>query len=314
MTARVGAIVVSHDSAADLPACLVALAAARAKVVVVDNHSSDASAAVARSFAGVTVVAPGRNLGFAGGCNAGLAALPAELGTVAFVNPDVTVDEPCLELAATALDRDPTLGGVAPLLLRPDRHTVDSAGQVLRRWTLEVGDRGYGQPLTAALEQPAPVLAACGALAVFARSALTAAATPAGPWEEGFFCFWEDLELGWRLTRLGRPIRFLPEARAVHRRGAGATVGRGPLRWRRPVELEACILSNRWMTLLRHLHPLDLMCYSPLLLAWDLALVAAGVVRRPYLLPRLLARLPLVVAVAREGGGPRRLRLAELPR
>jgi hypothetical protein len=178
--------------------------------------------------------------------------------------------------------------------MRPDGRTVDSVGQVLERGRLEVRDRGYGGPLTPDLLEPAPVLAPCGALAVFARTALDLVREGPGPFAEHFFCFWEDLELGWRLHGHGLGVRTVPDAVAVHRRGAGADGGRGPLRWRRPPELEACVLSNRWMTLARHLHPLDLASRLPLLLVWDSAVVAAGVARRPVLARHLRARLPLV--------------------
>jgi hypothetical protein len=104
-----------------------------------------------------------------------------------------------------------------------------------------------------------------------------------------------------------------PEAVARHGRGAGAAAGRGPLRWRRPPELEACVLTNRWMTLIRHLHPRDLVRRLPLLLSWDLALVSLGLLRRPRLAGRLRRRWPLVYREWRLREHTPRMRLAELP-
>jgi GT2 family glycosyltransferase len=318
VTAAVAAVVVSYNSSDDLPTCLEALTAARGvtRVVVVDNASVDGSCAIVEQIADdrVELVARDSNTGFAGGCNRGYAALSSEVDVVACVNPDVVVAPDCLERAADALAGDPTLGGVAPRLMRPDGATVDSIGQVLEPWTLEVRDRGYGRPLSDELLEPRPVLAACGALAVFRRSALQAVSEPDGPWAERYFCFWEDLELGWRLTNAGAPIAALPDAVAIHRRGAGAAAGSGPLRWRRPVELEACVVTNRWMTLIRHLHSLDLALRLPLLLVWDSALTALGVVRRPGLAAAVARRRTLVAEEwrARSSSGRRR-RLRELP-
>ena len=161
-------------------------------------------------------------------------------------------------------------------------------------------------------ERSAPVLAACGALAVFRRSALQAVADESGPWAQHYFCFWEDLELGWRLSNSGWRIESCPQAVATHRRGAGAASGSGPLRWRRSPELEACILTNRWMTLIRHLHPLDLLLRLPLLLIWDPGLVAAGMIRRPSLLGHLRRRWPMVTREWRNRSRHRRRRLHEL--
>lgn len=316
MTAAIGAVVVSHQSAADLPTCLRALLAADIdRILVVDNASTDESSEIATRLAGagIELLALERNTGFAGGCNRGFAALAGDCEAIAVLNPDVRVQPSCLRLAADVVTADDGPAAVAPRLMRPDGLTVDSVGQVLHPLTLEVRDRGYGRPISAELMRRRPVLAPCGALAVFRRDALAAVATADGPWAEPFFCFWEDLELGWRLVNAGYRVEALPHAVAVHGRGAGAAAGSGPLRWRRPVELEACVVSNRWMTLTRHLHGLDLAVRLPLLLSWDLALVALGAIRRPALVPAIARRWPLVVQEWRSRGGRSRRRLAELP-
>jgi GT2 family glycosyltransferase len=317
VTGAVGAVVVSHQSAADLPACLRALTAADgvARVVVVDNASTDGSRETALEFADdrVAVLGLDVNTGFAGGCNRGFAVLGGECEWVAFLNPDVAVSRDCLSRSAEALAADPGLAAVAPRLMRADGVTVDSVGQVLRPVTLEVRDRGYGAAVAPDLLRPNPVLAACGALAVFRRAALEAVAEGSGPFAEHYFCFWEDLELGWRLVNQGWRIVSLPDAVATHGRGAGALEGGGPLRWRRPVELEACVLSNRWMTLIRHVPGLDLLPRLPLLLVWDAALTTLGVIRRPTLLGAIVDRWPLVVREWRSRSARPRRRLADLP-
>jgi GT2 family glycosyltransferase len=317
VTGAIGAVVVSYDSANDLPSCLAALLAADglARVVVVDNASGDASREVVSRIDDdrVELVALSANTGFAGGCNRGFAALGDDCAITAFINPDVVVAPDCLRLAADALAADPGLAAVAPRLMRNDGATVDSVGQVLHRVTLEVRDRGYGKALAPEWLRARPVLAACGALAVFRRDALNGVARPEGPWAEEYFCFWEDLELGWRLVNAGHRITSLPGAVATHRRGAGAAAGRGPLRWRRPVELEACVITNRWITLIRHLHALDLTLRLPLLWGWDSAVTALGAVRRPELLAAVARRWPLVMREWRSRSARPRRRLAELP-
>ncbi len=313
---RIAAVVVSFQSRRDLPACLEALLAGepRPRVIVVDNASSDGSAELVRERFGdrVELLALGENTGFAGGCNRGLAAA-GEAELVAFLNPDVVVEPTCLAEAAACLERHPRAAGVAPRLMRPGGELVDSVGQCLSPRVLEVRDRGYGLPLSPELLEERPVLAACGALAVFRREALEAASVEGRAWAEHFFCFWEDLELGWRLNNAGWEVWACPAAVAVHGRGAGAAPGRGPLRWRRPVRLEACVLTNRWMTLARNLHGLDLAARLPLLLGWELAATALGVLRRPALLWYLARREPLVLREWwRRGRLPRR-RLRDLP-
>ncbi|MFV2072179.1 MAG: glycosyltransferase family 2 protein [Thermoanaerobaculales bacterium] len=312
MSGSLGAVVVSYESAEDLPGCLEALGHATGvgRFLVVDNASRDNSVEVAWATSGVEVVEETVNSGFAGGCNRGYRELAGEFEWLAFLNPDVQVLPDCLQRCVQALAADSRLAGVAPLLMRPDGRTVDSAGQMLHPLTLEVRDLGYGKPATLETLKPRAVLAPCGALAVFRRAALEEVSGDHGPWAQDYFCFWEDLELGWRLLNAGWRIRTVPDAVATHRRGGGAPEGTGPLRWRRPPELEACILSNRWMTLIRHLHPLDLLPRLPLLLLWDSSLVAAGAARRGSLLGHLRRRWPMVMTEwhGRRRSNRRRLR------
>lgn len=314
MSSSIGVVVVSHNSAEDLPACLEALVAADGvgAVVVVDNRSEDGSRELVRSAGDprIRLVEAPVNDGFAGGCNRGFGELATDFDFLAFLNPDVVVEKDCLRRCVEVLGESQNLASVAPRLMRTDGRTVDSVGQVLKSANLEVRDCGFGAEPTPELMQPRNVLSACGALAVFRTEALAAVADDFGPWAQHFFCFWEDLEIGWRLANRGYRIKTCPDAVAIHRRGAGAADGRGPLRWRRPPELEACILTNRWMTLIRHLHPLDLAPRLPLLLVWDAGITTLGIVRRPSLIRHLKERWPLVVAEwhGRHRFGKRRLR------
>ena len=107
MSGRIGVVVVSHESAEDLPTCLAALTAASGveRVVVVDNASSDASKEVVGAVKDerVLLVAETSNTGFAGGCNRGFRALAEHLDVLAFLNPDVVVEPDCLVRCADAL-------------------------------------------------------------------------------------------------------------------------------------------------------------------------------------------------------------------
>jgi GT2 family glycosyltransferase len=93
MMGTLGVVVVSYNSAEDLPSCLAALSAAEgvAKIVVVDNASTDTSREVVSTHGDdrIDLLALETNTGFAGGCNRGFAAIAGECGIVAFVNPDV---------------------------------------------------------------------------------------------------------------------------------------------------------------------------------------------------------------------------------
>ncbi len=92
---RAGLVCVLYGSA-EIPEIVVDFARS-APTVVVDNSGD-----LAQDAPGVTVVSPGRNLGYSAGVNAGLAALPGGLDALLVVNPDIVGPVAALhELAAT---------------------------------------------------------------------------------------------------------------------------------------------------------------------------------------------------------------------
>src|SRR5687767_3222350 len=92
MTPRVAILIVAFGHAAELPVALRAIARqtfpqTEIELIVVDNGDGK-GAAVARALAPTAhVIEPGRNLGFAGGCN--LAAAHSTAPVLLLVNPDV---------------------------------------------------------------------------------------------------------------------------------------------------------------------------------------------------------------------------------
>ena len=109
--AEVAIVVVTWQSAGDVPALLASLAptlAAGAELVVVDNASSDDTAAVVRRAApDAVLIANAVNRGFAAGANQGLAASTRPF--VLFLNPD-TVVAPERDPAGARVPPEPALG------------------------------------------------------------------------------------------------------------------------------------------------------------------------------------------------------------
>jgi hypothetical protein len=312
---RAAAVVVNHNGGPDLERCLAALAAQTVPVelVLVDCASTDGTRALAETPpAGVRGIALAANRGYAGGCTAGLAALADEVEVIGFFNPDCFAAPDLFARCTAILAADPRAGGIAPRLLRLDGETLDSCGQVLTRTLLRVRDRGYGEPAAGRYLAAERVLAACGAGMVYRRAALAAAATGGAVFPEEYFAFWEDLDLGWRVSNAGWSVRYEPTAVAHHRRGATAAPGSGPLTLRRPPRVAAYILANRWATLLRNLHAVDFTLRLPVLLLADVAMVSLVVLLRPAVLPALVRELPRLRLAWRQRRDLPHRRLAEL--
>lgn len=287
---RCAAIVINHNGGDDLGRCLQCLLeqTVPVDVLLVDCASTDSSLRwVETPPPGVQVVALAENRGYTGGANAGLMALPDAVEAVGFFNPDCFPRPDFFAVCLEVLEQKAEVGGVAPRLLREGEGILDSCGQVLSPWVLMVRDRGYGEPAAGRFLFPERVLAACGAGMVYRRQALERVRVAGEVFPSEFFAFWEDLDLGWRVSASGYHVVYEPRAVAVHRRGATAHKGRGRLLFRRPPPLAAGYLVNRWATLVRNLHWRDAWWRLPLLVAWDMAMVAALVLRKPAVLPYL---------------------------
>lgn len=207
---RVG--IVSWNTAALLDRCLAALPAALgeldAEIVVVDNDSSDDSAAVAARHP-VTLVRNERNEGYAHGMNQALAGTDAPV--LLALNPDTEPPPGSLAALVGHLDDQPAAAVVAPRLVHPDGRLQHSAYRfpslplaavacfVPQRWQQgRVGERWWLEG-AALHDRSGPVDWALGAVHVIRRAALDGRA----PYSERWFMYAEDVEICWRLAREG---------------------------------------------------------------------------------------------------------------
>jgi GT2 family glycosyltransferase len=209
-----------------LGACLDSIAAqtlAPAETIVVDNGSTDGSLELLASRPEVRVVALGRNTGFAVACNRGIEEARAE--SVALVNNDVLLDADWLERMTGALDAHPEAASVACKMVDlADRSTIWDAGDFLRR-DAAADQRGRGEPDRGEYDAPGEALSACAGAALYRRAPVL----ELGGFDERFFAYLEDVDLGLRLRLAGWTCVYEP-AVAAHAGGASSS------RLRRPVE------------------------------------------------------------------------------
>ncbi|HVN75815.1 MAG TPA: glycosyltransferase family 2 protein [Thermoanaerobaculaceae bacterium] len=222
-------VVVVHNHAQTLGATLAAVAAQSVpprRVVVVDNASTDGSAALAedagRSLPLELVRWP-ENRGFSAAANEALRR--GREPWVLALNPDCRLAPDYLERLVAAGADHPRAGSITGLLMRAhgaelapaDR--VDSAGMVVAASGRHL-DRASGRQLRRRWERPAWVFGVSGAAALYRREALDDVAYPAGEvFDETFFAYREDADLAWRLQRRGWGSLLWPAARAWHERG-----------------------------------------------------------------------------------------------
>ena len=181
------------------------------RIVVADNASRDdtVARAVARIGEG-NVLRLADNRGFAAGVNAGIAAATTEF--VAVVNPDVEVPPGGLDALADALEAQPDAGLVGPGVVDDRGHierTVGAFPTPAREWAHSwLLDRlGWPGRFAATPTRTTPVdwVSGCAWL-VRAR-----AAHAAGPLDEAYFMYYEDVDWCRRLHDAGWRVLHVPE-------------------------------------------------------------------------------------------------------
>jgi N-acetylglucosaminyl-diphospho-decaprenol L-rhamnosyltransferase len=236
---RWAAVVVNYEAGAALCECVRSLLADTSaghppKVVVVDNGSSDGSAAaVARALPAVTVLDPDANLGYSRAANLGIAATDAPI--IAVCNPDLEVREGAAGALLDRLDAEPDLGAVGPMIRNTDGTIYPSARSVPRLrdavghgllglvWRTNPFTRRYRQ-LDADPRRRRDVDWVSGAAVWLRRAALTTV----GGWDERYFMYVEDVDLCWQLRQRGWRVSYEPGAVVTHVQGA--TTAKHPYR------------------------------------------------------------------------------------
>jgi GT2 family glycosyltransferase len=294
----VSAVVVSWNSERFLEDCLRSLFDQRGvamEVLVVDNGSTDGSVALVKQrYPAARLVELRENKGFCAANNAGLAM--ARGAYVLFANSDIILEADFAEKALAAFAKDARVGSVAGKLLRFDRRTIDSAGQLLTR-SRRIVERGYGGPDGPRFSAEGYIFSVCGAALFCRREMIEDISVDGLFFDESYFAFSEDLDVGWRARLAGWRAWYAPGAVAYHYRGGSENEEGGaralPALLRRPSDLRFHILKNRWLTLLKNDSIACLLRDLPFIASRDLLLLAATAVSAPGILLRLAGSGPL---------------------
>jgi len=184
------------------------------EIVVVENASGDDSAERIRAAAPhVVLIESTENLGFAGGCNLGVKSATGEY--LAFLNNDAKPDSAWVRAAVERFAESPSVGAVASKVVDWDGVLVDYIGSAMT-WF----GQGYkpltAEPLPKVPDRTQDVLFGTGS-AMFVRHSVYA---ELGGFDERFFMFFEDVDLGWRLNLRGWRFVYEPASFAYHKHHA----------------------------------------------------------------------------------------------
>jgi hypothetical protein len=215
------AIIVTWNSARYILSCLTSLrdSSPNTSLLVVDNASTDDTVPrVREQFPEALIVQTGANLGFAGGNNVGLHYAQRHGYVYALIaNPDCAFERGCVPALVSALEGNPNLAIVSPVIFEADRRTVWYSGA-------EVDVRtGTSYHLT---DLPSPSASAPG-LRLTNRASGCAMAVrlnaldAVGLLDERYFLYYEETDLSLRCTVRDLDIAVVPSAVAFHDAGHG---------------------------------------------------------------------------------------------
>jgi GT2 family glycosyltransferase len=180
------------------------------RVIVGDNGSTDATAeCLARQWPSVQMLRTEQPDPFAVVCNAGAAAGSGDV--IVLLNNDVDCRPDFLEQIVAPLEREPELGSVAALCVRPGGERIDSVG-ITCDATLSAFARLRGRPVTAAGSGTPVLTGPAGSAAAYRRVAWA----QVGGLDEAFPAYHEDFELALRLRAAGWSTVAAPGAVCTH--------------------------------------------------------------------------------------------------
>lgn len=254
-------VIVSYNARAHLERCLESLHASKPavphEIVVVDNQSTDGSAAAARAWSDVRVLETGANLGFARANNVGIRATSG--ANLLLLNSDTIAPPGAVDRLVGELGRRPEVAVIGPRLVDQHGRVELSFGRMIGPWNefrQKMLVRGHARryPLLAPIveratrreQSPDWVSGACLLVRRVDAEAV-------GLLDERYFMYAEDVDFCAAIRARGRRILFTPSVEIVHVRGASAATAPAATRlaYRRSQAAFYDKHHRRWSPLLR---------------------------------------------------------------
>jgi GT2 family glycosyltransferase len=221
-------IVLNWNGKRFLDECLSSLRAQTYKdfeVILVDNGSNDGSVEFIKDKYGelVTLIENERNLGFATGNNQGIRAAKGDY--ILLLNNDTRVDPRWMEELVKVAEKDRTIGMCASkILCYDDPRVIDNVGHLLYRDGLNRG-RGRLEKDVGQYEEIEEVLFPSGCAALYRREMLE----EIGLFDDDFFAYGDDTDLGLRGRWAGWRCLYVPQA-VVYHKYSGSTGSYSPFK------------------------------------------------------------------------------------
>jgi N-acetylglucosaminyl-diphospho-decaprenol L-rhamnosyltransferase len=221
-TPTVAVVTVTYRSEDVIRRFLSSVAAQSDRVVIADNSPSDSAElrALAAEFHATLLRRPD-NPGYGAAVNAGIATLPPDAEFVLIANPDVQLGADAVPALLRSAAAHPNAGAFGPRILDEEGTVYPSARELpsLRAgighalfgtiWPSNPWSRSYRRPDDVTEREAGWLSGACMLVRV-------AAFRSVGGFDEGYFMYFEDVDLGARLAAAGWSSRYVPDAVVIH--------------------------------------------------------------------------------------------------
>jgi len=223
-TYSIAILIINFNSGSLLSRCLECVANQKiitGDVFVLDNGNEDPiSDAYSKKFPSVQFHKSEKNIGFAAGNNF-LLHKASDYEWIALVNPDAYLEPDWLQKMLSAVKNYPEYSFFASRLMQcRQEDVVDGDADILHVSGL-AWRKNHGLSLHACATKAMEVFSPCAAAALYRRDTLV----EAGGFDEDYFCYLEDVDLGFRLRLAGHRCLLVPDA-VAHHVGSATTDGR----------------------------------------------------------------------------------------
>jgi len=224
---KVAIVTVSFASGSVLPPFVDSVRSASktpVQTVIADNKAG--TEGEVREFAAKAKVSyvgiPG-NPGYGAAINTAVETLPESIQWILVSNPDVVLAPSCVDIMVATAEQDERIGSVGPLIRTAEGHVYPSARAVpslragvghalfVNLWAANPWTRAYRRD-TEPIEEQRDAGWLSGACMLVRRSAFD----ELGGFDEGFFMYFEDVDLGYRLGKAGYRNIYEPAAVVTH--------------------------------------------------------------------------------------------------
>ncbi|MCM8796908.1 MAG: glycosyltransferase family 2 protein [Candidatus Omnitrophica bacterium] len=257
----------------------------RIETLVVDNSLNPKIREIIRdAYPDVRLFVQDKNIFYGAALNIGIRHSRGDY--ILCLNDDVALDKFFIEKALKGFSICENVGMVSGKILRPDRATIDSAGLFLSLWCAP-RERGYGSRDAGAFDKEGFIFGVNGAVAFYRRKTLDAIRDNDNYFDTDLSMFYEDLDIAWRAQNAGWRCYYVPEALAIHTRGASWRPSHTARRFASLYlndNLHTQLIKNRYLAIIKNISLLGLVGRLPFILFHDLLIWLYIVVFKPRLI------------------------------